>query len=458
MSPFVTGVRQAIAQHELLQRGQRLLVAVSGGLDSMALLHVLHGLAEEFCWRLVVVHFNHQLRGAESEADERFVRQAAGRLELKCIVGREDVRQMAAQSKLSIEMAARELRHRFFAKTARRLKVRTVALAHQADDQVELFFLRLLRGSGGGGLGGMNWASVSPEDTRVTLIRPLLNQRRESIEAFARAGGIQWREDSSNTSLEHQRNRVRHKLLPLLRRHFGEAVGNSVRRSMELIAAENEFVGEAARQWLRQQVCAFDRLHVAVQRRAVHDQLIERGIVATYEAIELLRAAANSPVVVEPGLAVVRSEEGLVRLERLAPAPVFETRDTLIKVAGGRGERVFGGVRFSWRLGPEGGAPRLTRKPANVEWFDAEAVGGHIRLRHWRGGDRFQPIGMKQPVKLQDLFTNLKIPREQRHKLIVAEAEGKGVFWVEGLRIGEPFKLTPQTRRRLVWQWWREAV
>src|SRR5208337_2330462 len=147
----------------------------SGGVDSMVLLHALHRLAKQHGWQLTVAHFNHRLRGRASDADENLVRRTAAAMKLAVVAGRADVKAFARKSKLSIEMAARKLRHEFLAREARKRKIRIVALAHHADDQVELFFLRLLRGTGGEGLAGMKWRSPLSADPRLTLVRPLLD-------------------------------------------------------------------------------------------------------------------------------------------------------------------------------------------------------------------------------------------------------------------------------------------
>src|ERR1044071_5851301 len=160
-------VRRQISRRSMLRRGQRLLVAVSGGADSVVLLHVLSHLALQQKWRLIVGHLNHGLRGRSSDADERLVRKTARALKLPIVVGKAEVRRLGEERGLSVEMAGRKARHDFFAKTARRLKIPTVALAHHADDQLELFFLRVLRGTGTQGIAGMRWANPSPADSRV---------------------------------------------------------------------------------------------------------------------------------------------------------------------------------------------------------------------------------------------------------------------------------------------------
>src|ERR1700677_2278987 len=177
-------------------RETNILVAVSGGVDSMVLLHLLKALSVERRWKLTVAHFNHRLRGRASDADEVFVRKTAKGMKLPFVSKRADVKRFARESKLSIEMAARKLRHEFLAEVARACKIKTIALAHHADDQVELFFLRLLRGAGGSGLAGMKWRSPSPMNPRIFLIRPLLDQIKAALQAYADQSRTAFREDA----------------------------------------------------------------------------------------------------------------------------------------------------------------------------------------------------------------------------------------------------------------------
>ena len=250
VSEFLQRVEGEIQNRRLLLRGQKILVAVSGGVDSMALLRVLHLLAPKNRWRISVAHFNHRLRGRASDADERLVRKTAAAMKLPVFAESADVKAFAAKSKLSLEMAARKLRHEFLARVARQNKIKTIALAHHADDQVELFFLRLLRGAGGEGLAGMKWRSPSPADKTISLVRPLLGFSKAELLEFARENKIQFHDDATNFSGDFLRNRIRNELLPLLRKNYQPGLDKAVLRLMEIVGAEAEFVGEAARQWL----------------------------------------------------------------------------------------------------------------------------------------------------------------------------------------------------------------
>ncbi len=459
-------VEQSIATRKLLPHGARLLVAVSGGVDSMALLHLLHALAPRHGWRLTVAHFNHQLRGRSSDADEALVRRTAAKLDLSFVAGRADVRKLALAEKISIEMAARKSRHAFLAATARRRKISVIALAHHADDQVELFFLRLLRGSGGEGLAGMKWRGASPATVRSSaftrsgrlkselqteLIRPLLDVSKAQLELFALENKIQFREDESNRSPDFLRNRIRRELLPLLRKNYQPALTRTVLRAMEIVGAEAEVVASAARSAGKN----FARLPVALQRRRLQRQLLEQGIAPEFELIEKLRGKADGVVTISPQVQVWRDAAGRVTLRTagrgLPAVPASETIDLRRP-----GKHIFGGATISWKSERQKNFTRPQPLPGR-EAFDMDKVGASIVLRHWRAGDRFQPIGMASAVKLQDLFVNAKIPPERRHSLVVATTAAGEVFWVEGLRIGERFKLDAATRRRLLWSWRRTA-
>src|ERR1700690_2710633 len=431
----------------------------------MALLHMLRELSSRHRWQLTVAHFNHQLRGRSSDADEKLVRQTAAALRLPFAIGGADVKQFARKSKGSIEMAARRLRHEFFARAARERKIRVVALAHHPDDQVELFFLRILRGAGGEGLGGMKWQSPSPVDSQTTLIRPLLDSTREELRRLVRENKIRFREDATNARLKVPRNRVRNELLPLLRRHYQPALAKIILRLMEIVGAEAEVVGGMAERWLREGTGRsfpkkgrsqpaptaagrreeFEKLPVAVQRRILQVQLAGLGVPVEFDLIEQLRRAANRFVSVSFTSSVSRDAAGGVNLH--APAPVkFNAHELAVDLAGRAGDVEFGGAHLSWRFEPGTGVARSPERKTS-ESFDADRVGGRITLRHWRPGDRLQPLGLKSAAKLQDLFTNRKIPRVRRHGLIVATAGNGRIFWVEGLPMAEEFKLTPATRR-----------
>ena len=452
----------------------------------MVLLDLLQRLARTHAWRLTVAHFNHRLRGRSSDADERLVRKVAARLKLPVIVAREDVRAFARARKISIEMAARQLRHEFFASVAVKRRIRTVALAHHADDQVELFFLRLLRGASSKGLAGMKWRGPSPVSSEVELVRPLLNTPKEALLEYAAEQNIRFREDASNRSLDILRNRIRHELLPVLRRRYQSAINQTILRVMDSLGAEAEFTGRTAAFWLGEAqrggrsrrgavLTSFARLPIAVQRRSLQMQLAELGIDFDFELVERLRIgpgkviavrvhstgpgagdalrdSSSIPAAATPEHFVLRRADGIIETRQRSTSQEFSRKRLQVELAGGAGEAAFGGRLFRWKVSSKRGSRKAHGIP-DRECFDADRVGRAVILRHWLPGDRFQPIGMASTIKLQDFFINEKVPRSKRHELVVATT-GKGeVFWVEGLRISERFKLTKATRWRLHWRW-----
>jgi tRNA(Ile)-lysidine synthase len=434
----------------------------------MVLLRVLHSLAPKNRWRISVAHFNHRLRGRASDADAKLVSKTAAAMKLRVVAGSADVKAFAAKSKLSLEMAARELRHEFLARVARKQKIKTIALAHHADDQVELFFLRLLRGAGGDGLSGMKWRSPSPADKAISLVRPLLGFSKGELLEFVRENKIHFRDDATNFSSNFLRNRIRNELLPLLRKNYQPGLDKAVLRLMEIVGAEAEFVGEAARSWERRHLAGvaqrkkqnhagkmpalpgtnFGKLLTALQQRILQSQLSEAGVAPDFELIESLRQSADCFVSVGPNLSVSRDKSGKIKL-RTDSKLGFSANELVVNLLNQKAESVFDGLKFQWQIGSRRRSPHH----AQEEFFDADKVGGEIILRHWRPGDRFQPIGLKSAAKLQDLFVNAKIPAARRRELVLATTADGEIFWVEGLRIGEHFKLTPLTTRRLVWKW-----
>jgi tRNA(Ile)-lysidine synthase len=436
------------------------VVAVSGGLDSMVLLHRLWEQSRaEGGRRLVVAHFNHRLRGRAAKADENFVRRVAHRLGLRCVVGSGDVQGEARRRGISLEMAARELRHAFLVRVARQCGARTVALGHHADDQVELFFLRLLRGAGGEGIGGMKPLSPSPADARVWLWRPLLPWTRAELEVVAKAGNLAFRADASNTSTVHLRNRVRHELLPRLR-EWQPGLTATVARLMDITTAEAELAATLADRWLvARRRTAWRRLPLAVQRQVLRRQLLRLGIVPDFDLVEALRQSTGKRIPAPGGSHLVCDARGEVRREA-GRSLTFDDAERIVPLpwnsARWRATRFAGGV-LRWRVIRRPARFQPGNRGEGAEFFDADRMGPRFTLRHWRPGDRFQPIGLGSPVKLQDWFTNRKVPAAERRRRVLGVTGDGNMFWVEGERIGEVAKVTAQTRRLLEWHWSRPA-
>ena len=219
-----------------LSPNRRHLIGVSGGRDSVVLLHTLADLGFR---KLIVCHLNHQLRGRSSAADARFVERLAARYSFPCIIATENVGARANEKGESIETAARNARYEFFQRIASQKRCDTLFLAHHADDQAETFLFNLFRGAGSAGLGAMR---VETRHGPLRVIRPMLGVWRAEIDACVKACGLKFREDATNTDTQHHRNRMRHQILPLLEQYFGREIRAALCRSAEILSAENDWM------------------------------------------------------------------------------------------------------------------------------------------------------------------------------------------------------------------------
>src|SRR5256714_10262076 len=276
---------------------RRYLIGVSGGRDSVALLHGLTNLGYR---RLIVCHLDHQLRGRSSVADAKFVQGPSRKLKLQCQLGRTDVAAAARRTKQSIETAGRNARYEFFGRVARRRRCRTIFLGHHADDLVETFLLNLFRGAGPTGLGSMRQIATRKADgLELTIVRPLLGISRAKIDAYLKTHHLKYRDDATNQTLAPVRNRIRHRIIPYVEKQLGRKVRSALWRAAMISADEAEwadalFDSEAARtsQLSVKEVRSQPR---ALQRRTIHRWLQSRGISdLDFDTIERVRSLLES--------------------------------------------------------------------------------------------------------------------------------------------------------------------
>jgi tRNA(Ile)-lysidine synthase len=447
-----------LALARLLRPGEALLAGVSGGADSVALLDIL----VRGGWRPHVCHLNHQLRGNAAETDAAFVRRLAGHHQLACTIESRDVTRFAADHGYSLEQGARHARLEFFEAVAARTGIGKLALAHNADDQVETFLMRLLRGAGVPGLVGI-WPERQIGSLRV--IRPLLGARREAIRDYLAARGLAWREDQTNADRRFIRNRIRHELLPMLEREFNPAIREVLARTAEILRDEDFYLLHHVARRYYMAVCRDDAVNVraladcpvAVQRRLVRFWLggeTEHGPRYSFEQIEAVRqlALADAPggqVDLPDELVAWREYDWLRKAHRRELQPL--RGEWPVALEGTTRVRELNTEFVAARIAAPAAAARArSARPARCEeQFDLDTLGAGLVVRTWRQADRFQPLGMSQPKKLQDFFVDEKIPRHKRHRLPVLCAGDGRVVWVVGHRIADPFKITAQTRRIL---------
>ena len=450
-------------EHGMAAKGDLLIVGVSGGPDSLCLLHCLVQLQDVLGVRLHVAHLDHALR-PESQDDARFVTELAARWGLPCTVERHLVREFRDRHRLSLEEAARLVRYGFFGRKARELGASGVAVGHTADDQVETLLLHWLRGSGLAGLRGMQPVTryqVPLLGEEVNILRPLLSLQRSETEACCAALGIQPLTDISNRSLQYRRNRVRMQLLPALET-FNPNIRKTLLRMSSVAKRDYEYLeSQVALAWPRVATDAPGLVTLDITGvLALHPALIfnllrtalERvaGSTAGFEWVHLeeLAAALKKPagtiIMLPHG---VRFTMGytyctLTLGQAVPPLPAIHG-ETPLKAPG---ETLFSGWRVSASI--EERIPGTTEADPWGATLDFDRTGDRLWVRPRRPGDRFQPLGMDQEKRLQDFFVDSKVPRSWRNRVPLVVSPGQ-LVWVAGWRIDDRVKVTASTRRVL---------
>ena len=443
-----------------------LVVAVSGGPDSLTLLYALADLQEPLKLRLHGAHLDHGLRGSQGTADSRFVAQTFRTLGIPATVEEADVPSVRARDRLSVEEAARKVRYVFLSKVAHEVQAHAVALGHTADDQAETVLMHLIRGTGLTGLRGMEPLSrwrPSPDEPGLTLIRPLLNVTRQETEAYCRAQGLLPRQDESNLSSEFTRNRLRNQLLPVLQ-SFNPNIRDALLRLAHSAAQDLAYlescVDNVWPQVVRQESWglilnkqAFSALDPAIQhhllRRAVRhikDDLEDVELGHIQEMARLLARPAGKTLDLPGGILFSLSyEEAILTLGHpdLCPLPFMEGEHRLTVP----GETLISGWRINTSMVPS--EERRQNTDAYTAYLDSDEVGTELWLRTRGSGDRFQPLGMAQEKKLQDFMTDAKIPRSWRERIPLIVSP-RGIVWVVGYRIAEWAQVRKETGKRFV--------
>ncbi|MDR3554241.1 MAG: tRNA lysidine(34) synthetase TilS [Syntrophobacteraceae bacterium] len=446
-----------IGRQGLIAKGDHVLAAVSGGPDSVALLGVLTGLRDILALEgITVVHFDHRLRGKESDQDREFVRSLAHSAGLDFRCGQADVAGFARKKKISVEMAARECRRSFFFKTAAELGAQKIALGHTADDQAEEVLLRILRGTGPAGIQAMSPA------TGEGIIRPLLFATRAVIVEYLRESGLEYRNDSTNFSPSCQRNFLRLKVFPLLKEAFNLQITSTITRCADL-AREEESWWRSHIQGLWDDLClgtaegwcAIDfeglrRLHPALVRRilrfgisVVKGNLSGLGFVHLEPLMELVCAGKRGKSIEIPGgiEALVREGKLLISAKRCA-GPELPREPLEVNAAG---NYVFGGFSFEVGFGDAKGAFG-PHSDSNRILMDRRKLKWPLHVRFRRPGDRFHPLGMHGTKKLQDFFTDCRIPRQERQAIpLLCDCEK--ICWVAGMRLDDRVKVDSDTKQ-----------
>ncbi len=448
--PFLGRIDQYCTKHGLMHSGDTVVVAVSGGIDSIVLLDVLNHQAGLNGLKIHIAHLDHGLRGDESKADAEFVQTLAKSHGLPFHTQTRDCAAIAKTRKISIEQAARDERRTFLTNIAETLEAQRIATGHHLDDQAETIFLRLMRGTGTAGLAG-----IRPLKDGV-WIRPLLGQHRAQIEAYARSRYLQWRTDRTNLDPGIPRNRVRHQLIPILKSDYGGHVPAAIARAAEILREDDNLLYEITIDASKTVICAhsdrkialdgprFFGYHVAVQRRLTRTFLTQLGLDPKRITLDMIdRVLADLHLgrnEIQISDSLTASSSG--RLIILGTSvPEFEHK---IELGFNRIEPIEASLNVE-----QVEASAFPSEFADVSlfetWFDRSTVPEGLVIRTIKAGDRICPFGGGK-VKVSDLLINRKVPRAIRDEIPVL-ANQEEVFWIVGIRSSEKNRISKKCKQ-----------
>lgn len=451
----INKVRETISKCAMIDPGDLLIVAVSGGADSVCLLDILHELKDEFRIKLMVAHYDHGLRQSEDESETQFVDRLAASMVLPFETEKGSL--LKAGSTASIEEKAREARYRFLERLRARFNAQKIATGHSLNDQAETVLMRFLRGSGPTGLAGI------PPIRDDVIIRPLIEVKREEIESYLKARELTYVTDSSNFETRYLRNKIRLELLPLLLEYQPRLVEHLGQLST-ILRDENDYLEKEAHDWVKKEaelkskgeisipVSSFIKLPPPVRNRVTRRLLMkirknlrridQHHIKSVYKLA--LNRNPQSMINLPDGLKVKKTYDRLAFAVGEKPKP----RDFSYSLEG-PGKFFLERISRSISLVEMKGGVDLKRGDSTrTAYLDADKLLYPLIVRNFRPGDRFVPLGMEGHKKIKDFFIDLKIPSGTRSLIPILMSQGTPV-WVCGYRIDERFKVTPETRKVL---------
>lgn len=436
---FCQKVWQFIRKHDLLDQKQKVIVAVSGGIDSIVLL-------DFFLWaralkkiEFVVAHANFQLRGKESDSDENFVRKLCTKNNIPFYSERFKTTSIAKNTKRSIQETARDLRYMFFDTLRKSLSADCIATAHNANDNAETVLMNLFRGSGIEGMAGI-------PVRRGPIIRPFLCVSRKEIVDYARIKKLRFREDSSNRHNEYTRNYLRNKIIPKIERRINPSLTEALTKTAEIFQQHADFIDEMIQQYSASvlsgseiNIRQLEQHHPFLQQLLIHRLLTEHYIEPRYETIisvlELRRAQKGKTVDLDKRYVAERTENTILIRTRTNHEAFYYQLIT---------EGTIQNEHFVFSMKKSAVPDNTFNSNSSEEYVDASAVQFPVIVRSWKKGDVFIPLGLKGKKKLSDFFGEKKYSSRQKSEIPVVES-GNKIMWVAGERLDDRFKITQKT-------------
>ena len=473
-------VRETIAKEELIVSGDRVILALSGGPDSVCLFYVLLSLSKEMAFELNAVHVNHMLRGEDSEGDCEYVRNLCRENNITLDVIEVDVNKLAEEKNLTVEEAGRQTRYNAFDKIANNIEVDQgaskysikIATAHNLNDQIETLLMRIIRGTGPAGLAGIPLRRVDEEGFEI--IRPLLKTDREKIEEFLKQNNIEPRIDKSNSDTKYFRNKIRHKLLPILKEEFGDSTFDSIQRLSRIADEEKDFFDAIVAETIENN-CEFIEADLESVTLVEQSDFVRRSGESAVISMELMQGV--HPAIRHKLILGIFAELGLN--QDIASVHLSAADELIVKGETGKAidfprgntlEIEYENVIFRGAVTIEeykdaietrtstfqSGCRGAIEDDAGIQIaeFDADAIEKAGLIPVWRTrlpGDRIRPDGMDGSKKLQDLFVDMKVPRDRRESLLVLAVDDN-ILWIPGIRKSRDFAITENTKNVMRFQ------
>lgn len=454
---MIKKVKKYIVNNNLIQDNDRVLVALSGGPDSVCLLHILYCLKKEIPMEIGAVHINHMLRGKEAEEDTSYVENLCKSLGIECYVKKVDIKSMAAERNISLEMAGRDARYRTFETIRREYGYNKIAVAHNANDQAETIIMRMMRGTGLDGLTGIK------AKREGNIIRPILCLNRQEIEAYCTDYELIPRIDKSNYERIYSRNKVRLDILPYMKQNFNEDIVETLNRMATLLQKDNEYIEEQVK-LNYSKYCnkkngriTIDKELFVNEKEAIVSRILKNAfknisnshqnfeMKHIYEIIELFNKGTGKRIDLTNNIIAenlygdivlrknkqesINKEEVLINKNELDKNIEYSNCMVKFGIIKMKNEEVFSNNTL-------------------IKYFDYDKIKETVVIRNRKDGDRIKPLGVKGTKKLKDLFIDLKIPREERDTIPLVCFDNE-IAWIVGYKVSDSFKITKDTKNIL---------
>lgn len=461
---MIEKILNTIEENNMIKNGDKIVVGVSGGPDSMCLLHILNFISKEYCIEVVAAHINHCLRGEEADKDEEYVREFCKNNNLDFYSIKVDINRLAKEKNLSCETAGREARYSFFKKIMKDINGTKVALAHNANDQCETVLMRIMRGTGLEGLAG-----IKPVRDNI-YIRPLINTTRDEIERYCTLNRLNPRIDKTNLETIYTRNKVRLELIPYIRKNFNEDIVSVINRLSTNVDIDRNYIESMAEKSFKQYTKVKENRIIILksafyEHRAIVTRIIRysinaiKGNLYNYEKVHIdkvidLQKNETGKELLLPGAIKAINSYGDIHIFKYFPSNDVKEESQYILRLGNN--YINDDLTVELELLDADAVTELDKND-NIKYFDFDKINGNIVLRYRKDGDRFTPLGMSGSKKLKDFFIDLKVPKEERNKIPLI-CFNTDIGWVVGYRVSENFKVKKTTKNILKIKMEREEI